>query len=106
MRNIDEQVVCQQHDPDLWTEEYAEQEAIRLCLTGHNGGPCPALVACLQVGTDPDNGAWTKYGVWGGVGQHRRDRIRAQRARDEALRYPIVTFTATNRRTPVQEFSS
>lgn len=103
MRNVDTRLVCQEHPPDLWTEEDHEQEAIKLCLTGHGGRPCPALTACLQVGTDPDNNAWTKYGVWGGVGQHTRDRIRARRARGEAPRYPIVTFTTTNCRTSVQE---
>lgn len=106
MRDVEVLLVCQQHDPDIWHEEATEGQAIDLCLTGHDGGPCPVLAACLNTSTDPANQAWTGHGVWGGVGHHTRDRIRARRGRGEPPRYPIVTFTATNRRTPVQELSS
>lgn len=105
MRNIETKVVCQGHDPDIWHDENRQQEAINLCLKGNGGKPCPALAACLEISTDPSNDTFTRYGVWGGVGQHVRDRIRARRARGEAPRYPIVTFTATDRRTSVPESS-
>lgn len=109
MRNIDIHgpLVCQQHDPEIWHEEETEQQAVLLCTTGDPGGrPCPLLAACLDYSTDPANGNFTRHGVWGGVNAHKRDRIRARRARGQADRYASVTFTTTNRRTSVQEFSS
>jgi hypothetical protein len=109
MRNIDmpEKLVCRQgHDPDIWHEDNTEAKAISLCTTGAPGGaPCPGLAKCLMYATDPANHAATGQGVWGGVGKHRRDRIRAQRARGNDVRYPIVTFTTTDCQTPVTESS-
>jgi hypothetical protein len=106
MRYIDEPVVCTQHFPDTWHDKNTEAQAIRLCTTGGpDGGPCPALAECLDISTDPSNLTFTKYGVWGGVDERRRDRIRARRLRGEEPRYQNVTFTTTNRRTPVQQSS-
>lgn len=101
----DTQVVCQLHDPDIWLNEETEGEAVKLCLTGNDGLPCPALAACLDIGTDPAE-PYTHQGVWGGLNNHKRDRIRARRNRKEDIRYPIVTFTAPNCQTPVEDFYS
>jgi hypothetical protein len=106
MRNISLPVVCTSHDPEIWHNDATEQLAVRLCTTGGpGGGPCPGLAACLDMSTDPHNHTFTKDGVWGGVNSHKRDRIRAGRARTGDGRYQTVTFTTTNRQTHVPESS-
>lgn len=108
MRNLDvlSQIVCRQHDPDIWVDDETEAEAVALCKTGGpNGGPCPGLEACLDVGTDPNRHGYTRSGVWGGLNANQRGRLRAMRARKSEDRYQTVTFTATDCRTPVQESS-
>lgn len=112
MRNLDvfDHAVCKDHDPDVWHDPEVEDYAKALCLA------CPALAPCLDFATDPSNEKFTKTGVWGGMGDYQRARLRARRSRGQTLiptqraggdpgRYQTVTFPAQNCQTPMQESS-
>jgi WhiB family redox-sensing transcriptional regulator len=63
---------CQGRDRDLFFEPALEDDAVTICLT-----PCPIRLDCLHHAlTLPE-----KYGVWGGLTERQRYKIRTPRHR-------------------------
>lgn len=70
--DIAEQGVCGQVDPELFFPEAGASTAIpkRLCLS------CPVLVECRDWALAHN----VRYGVWGGLSERERTRLRRQAA--------------------------
>jgi WhiB family redox-sensing transcriptional regulator len=71
--------ICQGTDPSLWFPSRGEQTkyAISICCK------CPVATECLEYALT--NGI--KFGIWGGVSERGRRRMRQARASAQAQRY-------------------
>jgi len=65
---------CVGEDPELWFVEYGRNDEARaICLR------CPLFFACTMWGLEHP-----EHGMWGGLGEHARTRIRRQREKAAA----------------------
>jgi WhiB family redox-sensing transcriptional regulator len=75
-----EKALCRQVDPDLWFPEKggSTRDPKAICAD------CPIRPECLEYALEKDE----RFGVWGGMSERERRRIKRERAQREATLRP------------------
>jgi len=82
-----EHPACADHDPEMWfTFGSGPRNARHTAIAVRVCHACPLLVGCRQWGLDNN-----EHGIWGGLTEHKRTRIRNRAAKSRQYTARRVT---------------
>lgn len=71
-----EQALCAQSDPDAWFPEKGASSAMAKAICWR----CPVQPECLEFVMHPDNADVARFGIWAGLSERDRRRLRSEAA--------------------------